>query len=237
MSIQRVPAAPFAQIANDALRDRRLSFKARGLLAMVLSHSGEWEATIEWLCEQSEQDGKTSVQSALKELSDLGYRVVSHDRNRLGQVSTVVQWFHDSADRRSENPTAGYADSRSSRLSIEHNPQNTIKEHKPTTLADDAAETLNQRINRLTTVYTDLVPMSRFVAVMGIVSKAVRTGLYDDGEITDALARIAADGRSLTVETLRIELEGLAPFRSKPSGARMYADLLDGEQMAIGGVG
>lgn len=236
MSIQRVPAAPFAQIANSALRDRRLSYKARGLLAMVLSHTGEWEATIEWLCEQSDEDGKTAVQSALKELTDLGYRAVSHDRNPLGQVTTVVEWFHESVDRRTGNPTAGSPDGRLARLPIEHHPQNTIEEHQPTALAQPESETLNQRIQRLARIYTDAVPLSRFPAVMGIVGKAVRTNLYTDEQITDALTRLAGEGRSLTVETLRIELEGMPPSRGKSSGARMYADLLDQpQQTAIGG--
>lgn len=94
MTIQRVPAVPFTQIANSVLRDTRLSYKARGLLAMVLSHSGEWEATTAWLVEQSEGDGITAVQSALNELTALGYRVVQQEHGRNGRIHTVVSWYH-----------------------------------------------------------------------------------------------------------------------------------------------
>jgi hypothetical protein len=93
MSVQRVPSAPFAQIANEALRDSRLSYKARGLLAMVLSHSGEWIATRRWLEAQSQQDGRASVQSALDELTEYGYRTVTYERVGA-EIRTVVVWRH-----------------------------------------------------------------------------------------------------------------------------------------------
>lgn len=93
MSVQRVPSAPFAQIANEALRDSRLSFKARGLLAMVLSHSGEWVATRRWLEAQSQHDGRAAVQSALDELTQFGYRSVTYERVGA-EIRTVVVWRH-----------------------------------------------------------------------------------------------------------------------------------------------
>jgi hypothetical protein len=99
VSINRVPEVPFAQIANAALRDHRLSFKARGILAMVLSNVGEWEATADWIEKQSERDGIRAVQSALNELTDLGYRRVmyEHDHEHR-QVRTVVEWYHCPTD-------------------------------------------------------------------------------------------------------------------------------------------
>lgn len=93
MSIQRVPSVPFAQIANAALRDSRLSFKARGLLALVLSHSGEWNATAQWLESQSQVDGRGAIQTALNELTEYGYRSVSRE-HKNGVIRTVVVWRH-----------------------------------------------------------------------------------------------------------------------------------------------
>ncbi len=72
------------------------------------------------------------------------------------------------------------------------------------------AESVNQRANRLTKAYTDRVPLSRFPAVAGIVKRAIAADKTDD-EITSALLRLAAEGRSVTVETLRVEIEGLPP--------------------------
>lgn len=75
--------------------------------------------------------------------------------------------------------------------------------------------TVNQRAQRLATSYTDQVPMSKFPAVMGIAKRAIEANHPDD-LIEAALLRLAAEGRSLTVETLRIEIEGRPPPQRQP---------------------
>ena len=94
MGINRVEGAPFAQISNEALRDSRLSFRARGILAMVLSHSGEWHATREWIARQSGHEGRQAIQTALNELTAYGYRRVHKERGQGGAWVTVTSWFH-----------------------------------------------------------------------------------------------------------------------------------------------
>lgn len=73
------------------------------------------------------------------------------------------------------------------------------------------AESDSRRAQRLTKTYTDVVPLSNFPAVMGIVKKAMRAG-YADEQITTALHGLARDGRPVTVDTLRIQLEGFTPL-------------------------
>lgn len=122
MSIQRVPSVPFAQIANSALRDRRLSFKARGLLALVLSNVGEWNATLAWLVAQSEHDGKASIQAALNELTDLGYRVVTKQSRGRDELQTIVTWHHvpeDAIIRPPKESTVENIDGRETGWSLE----------------------------------------------------------------------------------------------------------------------
>ena len=122
---------PFAQIANTALRDTRLSFKARGILAMALSNSGEWEATRDYFEAGSDKDGREAVQSGLNELTALGYRVVEKRRRVDGTFDTVVHWFHEpQIDRPTGNPTVGEADG----------PKNTIlknTKNTPSPMLDD----------------------------------------------------------------------------------------------------
>jgi hypothetical protein len=99
MAIHKVPKVPYAQIANGALRDKSLSFRARGILALVLSNSGEWSAPREWLEQQSDKEGREAIQRALNELSELGYRVVHKQQDAAGKWSTWVEWFHEPTDR------------------------------------------------------------------------------------------------------------------------------------------
>ncbi len=142
MSIQRVPEVPFAQIANTALRDKRLSFKARGLLALVLSNVGEWDASRDWLIDQSEKDGLTAIQSALNELTELGYRTVIKEQGPDGLFTTTVIWLQiPEIDRPMENPTVGLSDGPETRRSIEHHPSEDHKEHhRESSISDSFSE-------------------------------------------------------------------------------------------------
>lgn len=100
-----IEQAPFAQIANGTLRDRRLSLKARGLLAMVLSYPEDWDAPRDWLVEQCDKDGKEAIQSALNELTALGYREVTKRQDEAGRWRSVVVWRQE--PRRPDNPAGG----------------------------------------------------------------------------------------------------------------------------------
>lgn len=136
MSIQRVPEVPFAQIANSALRDTRLSFKARGVLALVLSNVGEWEATARWIEEQSEVDGAHAIQTALNELTALGYREVINERGPGGRIRTVAVWKHlpeGAIIRPPENPPTGLSDHRKTDPPLEHHPS---EHHQQNTTLD-----------------------------------------------------------------------------------------------------
>jgi hypothetical protein len=91
-------------------------------------------------------------------------------------------------------------------------------------------ETEGQRINRLAKVYTDLVPLSTFLAVQGVVRKAVRSTepgtrqpLYDDEQITDGLRALAKEKRALTANTLRVAIEGFG----RSSGHSPYQNPAD----------
>lgn len=217
MSIQRVPEVPFAQIANSALRDKRLSFKARGVLALVLSNIGEWEASLRWLENQSEKDGKRAIQAALNELTELGYREVRYE-SRNKKVFTIVEWRHIPCPP--QNVTSTKCDGHESGVSIEHYPlehQSTEQHQKKSAPSAPATNTLAQEITK---EYTDRVPLSKFVAVMGIVKRALATNLYTPEQITDALIALADEGRPVTVDTLRIALEGM-PVRATRAENRM----------------
>jgi hypothetical protein len=100
--------------------------------------------------------------------------------------------------------------------------------------------TEGQRVNRLARGYTDAVPLSNFPAVQGVVRKAVRARrgdapAYAEEEIRDGLARLAADSRPVTTDTLRIAIEGLPPLASparvSPQSARLAAARANGARL------
>jgi hypothetical protein len=76
-------------------------------------------------------------------------------------------------------------------------------------------KTITQRSKRITDAYADAQPMCKWPAINGVVIHAIKSGKYADGEIRDALLRMAESGHSVTVEALRIELEGLPATRGR----------------------
>ncbi len=81
---------------------------------------------------------------------------------------------------------------------------------KPTTPASEA-RARNNLAQAITNSYQAAEPLSNRPAVLGVIRKAVDSQRYSGEEINAAALRIAADKRSLTVETLRIELNGFTP--------------------------
>jgi len=93
----------FTVIPNALLRESRLSFRARGLLAFALSHSDTWQFTKTWLLSQC-KEGREALSSALKELQELGY--ADYVRMRVGGNGKFVSgtWrFYSSPKLRSHH--------------------------------------------------------------------------------------------------------------------------------------
>ncbi len=76
----------FTQIYNGALRDKRLSRRARGMLAELLTHSDGFGITVANLV--TVHEGRDAVTGALKELERYGYlhrrRIVDPSTKKLG---------------------------------------------------------------------------------------------------------------------------------------------------------
>ena len=62
----------FTQIPNDWLRDERLSLKAIGLLAQIMSHTPGWNMSIRSLAKNN-RCGTESIKAAIEELEKWGY--------------------------------------------------------------------------------------------------------------------------------------------------------------------
>lgn len=74
------------------LSDERLSWKAKGLLAYLLSKPDDWRVYVSDLVKQS-RDGRDSVYSTLRELEAAGYierRRIKDEKGRITGMETVV---------------------------------------------------------------------------------------------------------------------------------------------------
>ena len=92
----------YTVIANAAIRDSRLSFKARGLHHLLLSYPDGWKVSIEHLTAQSAMDGETSVKSGLQELEKLGYLT----REQVREKGKIVGYESTIREMPLENPHA-----------------------------------------------------------------------------------------------------------------------------------
>lgn len=245
MNINRVEGVPFTQIANTALRDTRLSFRARGILAMVLSHSGEWKAPARWIVQQG-TEGRDAIQKALNELTEYGYRTVEHQSTGT-EIRSVTVWRHTPKVADSsytgilyhEDPVSLETRASSEDYLSEEHSQKTIEEPRPVADANEPPEgrggevvvvselTPAQIANQITRGFYDLHKGAvNFNALRGVVTKLVKAG-YDADRIAKALTVTEGRGAPLTVDVLRQELEGRRKQGGRPSTTNILMELAD----------
>jgi hypothetical protein len=85
----------FTIIPNAALKDERLSFKARGILALVLTKPDDWHINLVWLGKQA-SEGREAIRNSIQELCEAGYcrKVIFQDAR--GRMSNTIWQFTDS---------------------------------------------------------------------------------------------------------------------------------------------
>lgn len=96
-----------------------------------------------------------------------------------------------------------------------------------------ADDILNKAGQKLARVYVERVPMSKFPAVFAIVKKALNAN-YGEADIEAALLRLVDQNRTVTVDALRIELDGpprqlraVAGGRAMPFGYDEHGQMRD----------
>ena len=84
----------FTVMANQHLRDKNLSLKAKGLLSMFLSLPETWSYSIKGLARIC-KEGVDAIRTALKELIQAGYVVCSRKRNAMGQLKEAEYMIYE----------------------------------------------------------------------------------------------------------------------------------------------
>lgn len=99
----------FTILSNAALRDPRLSLKAKGLLALLLSFPDDWAYHLSHI-ETMSTDGREATRNALREIERAGYLVRKPKRGQDG--GKLAGWCYEVSD----SPSDGETVSRETRL-------------------------------------------------------------------------------------------------------------------------
>lgn len=87
-------ADPFTRILNSSIRDARLSFKARGLLAFMIGQPHNWQTRVGWIEEQT-TEGREAIRSAITELEKFGYLTREKRRAEKGLHDGYIWHWHE----------------------------------------------------------------------------------------------------------------------------------------------
>lgn len=84
----------FCQISNALLNDSRLSLRARGLAAMLISKPENWQVSIEVLVREC-KEGRDAIQGCFRELKTFGYADLKAYKNEAGDFAGKQWTIHE----------------------------------------------------------------------------------------------------------------------------------------------
>lgn len=216
----------FTTVPNSWVRDSSLSFRARGLLAMLMSHSAGWNITITSLASQN-IEGKDAILTAVRELEDRGYLKREGSRGNGGRFESdwvlqdpppAVEDFPPTVEdypRRfnRDGSTATVNPPLKKNSNKKNSSKKTIDKPRSATsaLAETAQKPLHQEIT--TWVYDQTQGSINFTAVMAVV----KHHLNHDREpkaVANGCMALYKMGKPITNQTLGQYLDG---HLSKPA--------------------
>lgn len=102
--IRRKPMAGghFTQIANSLFRDRRLSFKAKGIFGYLSTHQDGWQVTVTELVRRG-REGVDALTTGLHQLERHGFLHRTRERNADGTLGRALYLITDQPDP--QNPS------------------------------------------------------------------------------------------------------------------------------------
>jgi hypothetical protein len=173
-------------INNTIAKDKRLSWKAKGIYLYAFTRPNDWEFHLNDLINQS-TDGRESVKAGLKELEECGYLERSQQREG-GQFSKAEWVFYEIPKEikiispKAENPsTVNPSSGNRPLLSTEFLPSNEKKQQQPAAVFSKPAK--KEQASPTARISPLLVDVS-----IPQVDKAYLSEKYDDGTISTALA-------------------------------------------------
>lgn len=102
MSVVRInKTKDYTVMSNHHFKNKKLSLKAKGLLSQMLSLPDNWDYTIAGLCAINKEN-ETAIKSALDELKECGYLVVSKlmpNQTNSGRIEYVYDIYEQPIEK------------------------------------------------------------------------------------------------------------------------------------------
>jgi hypothetical protein len=132
----------FTTIPNQWVRDSRISLRARGLLAQLMSHRVGWQVTVAQMVKDN-PEGRDAIQTALAELREHGYLVTQARRGEAGKFDgqhyDIVDPWEAAETRAPGNPVDGGPSTGESSPKEDHYQEDQSQEDHGRTSAPDGA--------------------------------------------------------------------------------------------------
>lgn len=210
MAIQRAPRPEthFTQIRNDVLRDERLSYRARGLLAYILSNTDGWKITSEELAREENGEKRDGIRTALSELEAAGYLVrtrVQDGRGRWATQSIIYDTPQVTEQEALFDVNAQVTPMTAQPTPVQPTPdspalkKNTIHEQSPT---GSGAPPADPGKAVATALYDHAGGMVNFMAMRGIALRALKAKGSTVESVSAAMMKLYDDGKPITLQTV-----------------------------------
>lgn len=245
MSIVRAPrpTTGFTLVSNSTLQDERLSYRARGVLAAILSRPDGWETNSDQLAQQG-REGRDAVRAALTELEEAGYLRRERVQNLRGQWVTQTHVFDSpttDSQASGDQPTTGNqaSDNRASVNQALKREGETEEQDLPAEESKADEEPAREDVARLCVLLADLIEQngSKRPTITKAWLDAARLLIDRDGKTEQQVERVVrwcqADdfwrGNILSMPKLRAKYDQLrlkamqqgatfAPAPERPKG-------------------
>lgn len=211
MAIYRAPRPErhFTILENALLRDDRLSYRARGILAVILSHHDDWSITSEDLAAAG-TEGRDAIRTALTELETAGYLRREKRQGKDGRWATqAIVYDTPQVENRTTQDALFDPPGPGKPAPVEPASDNqalTEETSQKTSPTETAPKTKPPADVIAADVYEALDKMGNYLAIRKVAAQALRAK-HDQESIRLAMRRLVADSRPLTGPLLRTELQ------------------------------
>lgn len=223
----RMAADRFTQVSNDLFHDDRLSLKAKGLFGLLSTFRDGHGISLTKIMGLS-TDGRDATRAAVAELEAYGYLERRQGRYETGRMGAAEYLITDSPQTENPtdvgNPDDGGPDSGQVGEPPDSGPPPLSKDTKNTDAAGGDGKTaspeqgdrasgavrekqIKDRSRLITEGFLERYRTYRFESVYGIVKRYVADG-RPESVIVAALARLGDQDRTVTLDTLRVEMNG-----------------------------